>query len=145
MSGIGNGQLLLGRPDRGELILMIGPAYARMKKTAEAAGFETRDAADVQDVQMLRAGLALSGESLVILASASEVEGRLDRAAFGPLSDLAYEANRVVYGGTQGHVVLHPVSKGTEMSIRNGSLLLRHHIDVVGEGEKVVGITLGAL
>jgi hypothetical protein len=145
VSGIANGQLILGRPDRGELILMVGPAYTRMKMTAEGAGFETRDASGVTDPEELRAGLAASGKSLVVLASAPEVEGRLDRAAFGPLVNLAYAANRVVYGGTQANVVLHPVSPGTEMTINNGTLSVRHYIKTVGEGEEHVGLTLGSL
>lgn len=138
-------QLLLGHVDAGELILTVGPEYQRMQQTAAEAGIQVRRASQVWDnMQSLKAGVAVSGKSLALTASASEVEGILDRSAFGPhITEMAYDVDRVVYFGSGGAVVVHPVSPGTCLEVRGGVLRVRQHLDSVGPGEAVIGVTLG--
>ena len=128
-------QYLLGRPDKGELILFVGPEYGRMQQMAAEVGIEVREALRVRDIQMLKAGTALSGKSLILIASVPEVDGILDRASFGPsLSELAYEVDRVIYGGSGGLVVVHPVAPGTAMQIIGGAFRMQQHISTVTDG-----------
>lgn len=141
MGELSGAHRLLGRADGGELILLVGPEYGRMQQSAAEAGIEAREANRVQDVQTLKAGLIISGRSLALIASAPEVEGPLDRSAFGAnLTNLAYDADRVVYFGSGGSVVVHPMDKGTRKEIRNGRLCVRQALDTVGPGETVIGI-----
>lgn len=135
--------LLLGHADAGELILMVGPEYGTMQQRAAEAGIKVRDASCVRDVQTLKVGLALSGRSLALIASTPEVEGVLDRTAFGPgLTGLAHAADRVLYFGASGAVLVHPVKAGTRLEVHGGVLRMHQHLDVVSPGETVVGLTV---
>lgn len=139
-------QYLLGRPDKGELILLVGPEYGRMQQMAAEVGIEVREAHRVRDVEALKANTALTGRSLVLIASVPEVEGILDRASFGPgLSDLAYEADRVIYGGSEGVVVVHPVAQGTAMKVLGGRLCIQQHLGTVESGETIVELAVNRL
>jgi hypothetical protein len=114
---------LLGRPDEGLAILLVGPDYGRMRQMAEAAGIEARDAGRLQaaDARMLRTGVMISGRSLVLLGSVVEVEGLLDRSAFGPgLTSLAYAVDRVVYAGSEDVVMVYPQAPGAWTEVRHG-------------------------
>lgn len=141
MGELSGAHRLLGRADRGELILLIGPEYGRMQQSAAEAGIEVREANRVQDIQTLKAGLAISGRSLALIASTPEVEGALDRSAFGAsLTGLAYDVDRIVYFGSGGSVIVHPMDKGTRMEIHQGRLRVHQKLDMVGPGETVVGL-----
>lgn len=132
---------LLGEADDGELILLVGPEYGRMQQSAAEAGIEVREANQVQDIRTLKAGVAISGRSLALVACTTEVEGPLDRNAFGaPLAGLAYEVDRIIYFGSGGTVLIHPSPRGTRREIRNGNLCVFQKLDTVGPGEKIVGI-----
>jgi hypothetical protein len=119
---------LLGRPDEGLAILLVGPDYGGMRQMAELAGIEARDAGRLQtaDARMLRTGVMISGRSLVLIGSTVEVEGLLDRSAFGPwLTSLAYAVDRVVYAGSDTAVMVHPQAPGAWTEVRHG--LVTHH------------------
>lgn len=127
--------LLLGNAATGELILLVGPEYGRLQQLAADAGIEVREASQVGDVRMLKAGLALSGRSLALIASIPEVEGLLDRASFGrDLSELAFQADRVVYGGSDGTVLVHPRYPGTRMEVTQGTVRFSQTLNTI-EGE----------
>lgn len=137
---------MLGRAGAGELILFVGPNYERMQMRASLTGFETRRASRTEDTQALKARIAASGRSLILLASAAEVEGPLDRTAFGPdLVHLVYDADRVVYFGIESSVVVHPLPSHTRMEVRHGVLLVRQEATVVHAGQEMVGLTLDSL
>lgn len=139
-------KLLLGRPDKGEVILLVGPAYGRMQQMAAEAGIEVREAAKVQDVLALRENAALTGRSIALIASAPEVDGLLDRASFGPVSArLAYEVDRVVYGGTVTATLVHPVPRGTAMRVNGGHVSFRRTFEEIGPDPTVVGARVGGL
>lgn len=128
---------LLGRSGDGQMILLVGPDYSRMQQMAAQAGIETREVGRTQNLntEIPRAEVTTSGRSLVFLASVPEVEGRLDRSSFGPrLTDLAYEADRVVYAGTDGAVMVHPLPAGDWMEIRGGAIGTHKVLDVVADG-----------
>lgn len=131
---------LLGRSGDGQMILLVGPDYSRMQQMAAQAGIETREVGRTQNLntEIPRAEVTTSGRSLVFLASVPEVEGRLDRSSFGPrLTDLAYEADRVVYAGTDGAVMVHPLPAGDWMEIRGGAIRTHKVLDVVADGTVV--------
>lgn len=137
---------LLGKANEGNLILMAGPDYRRMMTLAEAAGMATLTPRHVTDIESLKLRVELSRESVVVIASMPEVEGRLDRSAFERnLIDLAYAADRVVYAGTQGAVLVWPQSEETRTTLRNGRVTVHQKLDVVSEGETVVGLTVDRL
>lgn len=130
---------LLGRSDKGELTLLVGPDYGLMQQLAAEAGIEVREAGQVQNVHMIKAGLAITKGSLALIASTPEVEGILDRASFGPaLSDLAFEADRVIYGGQSGAILVHPRYPGTSLRIQDGELKIRQEIDALDSGGGVI-------
>lgn len=129
---------LLGRSGDGQMILLVGPDYSRMQQMAAQAGIETREVGCMQQnlsAEIPRAEVTTSGRSLVFLASVPEVEGRLDRSSFGPrLTDLAYEADRVVYAGTDGAVMVHPLPAGDWMEIQGGVIRTHKALDMVADG-----------
>lgn len=128
---------LLGRSGDGQMILLVGPDYGRMRQMAAQAGIEIREVGRTQNLnaEIPRAEVTTSGRSLVFLASVPEVEGRLDRSSFGPrLTELAYEADRVVYAGTDGAVMVHPLPAGDWMEIRGGAIRTHKMLDVVADG-----------
>jgi hypothetical protein len=131
--------------DNGELILFVGPDYQRMQVRARMAGFTTRQASRMEDVQALKAEIAASGKSLILLASAPEVEGPLDRSAFGNLAYLVYGADRVVYFGVESSVVIHPLAASTRLTVRHGTLHVHQTLDTVAPGETVVGLSVNHL
>lgn len=131
--GVVGAHHLLGRPDESLAILLVGPAYGRMQQMAAMAGIEARDAGRLQvaDVQMLRTGVMISGKSLVFLGSVPEVEGLLDRSAFGVhLTSLAYAVDRVVYANEGGAVLVHPHAAGDWNEVRGGAIRHYKRIDV---------------
>jgi len=130
MNDVTGAHLLLGKADQGELILLIGPDYGRMQQSAAEAGIETRDANRVRDLDLIKKSLAASGRSLALTASTPEVEGILDRSSFpGDLARIAYDyADRVIYFGTLGAVLLHPSSRGVYMRLQHGRLQVRPEI-----------------
>lgn len=143
MGELGGAHFLLGMAEPGELILMVGPEYGRMQQKAAEAGIEVREASKVQDVQTLKAGLAITGRSLALIASTPEVEGVLDRSAFGPnLTDLVYSVDRVVYFGASSNVLVHPTKPGTRLEMHGGALRVHQHLDFVAPREAVVGLTV---
>jgi hypothetical protein len=115
-----DGHGLIGSPDGGQLVLLVGPAYQRMIQTAADAGIPMQDARYVRDHAALKAMAATSGRTEVLLASVSEVEGILDRSAFGPYTELAYLADRVIYGGMQDDVPVWPLEAGLGLEVRGG-------------------------
>lgn len=128
---------LLGRSGDGQMILLVGPDYSRMQQMAAQAGIETREVGRTQNLntEIPRAEVTTSGRSLVFLASVPEVEGRLDRSSFGPrLTDMAYEADRVVYAGTDGAVMVHPLPAGDWMEVRGGVIRTHKALDMVADG-----------
>jgi hypothetical protein len=131
--------------DNGELILFVGPDYQRMQVRARMAGFPTRQASRTEDVQALKEEIAASGKSLILLASAPEVEGSLDRSAFADLAHLAYGSDRVVYFGVESSVVIHPLPASTRLTARHGALHVHQAVDTVAPGETVVGLSVNHL
>lgn len=137
MGGMVGAHHLLGPVNAGDLILVAGPNFERMKKMVATAGIEARDASKVRDVYALKESVALRKTSLALLASVAEVEGILDRSIFGShLIELAYEADRVVYYGMQGGVLMHPQYPGTRVEVRQGAIRVRQ--------EALVAVTGGA-
>ena len=140
---------LLGRLQDGNLILLAGPDYIRVRELASTSGIPVLTAAELpypEDVEDLKGRIARTGESVLVIASMCEVEGRLDRSAFErPLIDLAYGADRVVYAGFNGAVLVHPVARGTRMTATGGSLRVQQDLETVAAGETVVGLTVDRL
>lgn len=139
---------LLGDAAHPALILMAGPDYKRMREIISIAGiaFDMRHFSGDVDLEALKAEVSREGSAIVVFASMAEVEGRLDRSAFdGRLTDLAYAADRVVYVGTTGAALVHPIAPGTRQEVRNGHLTVIQHLDVVAAGETVVGLTVDRL
>lgn len=135
MSGTVGAHHLLGRANEGKLILLVGPEYGRMQQMAALSGIEARDISRIANLEMLKAGVLLSGRSLAVIASAPEVEGNLDRTAFGSrLTALAYSADKVIYCGTQGGVLVHPQHPSTRMSVRQGKVTVTQTVNVVRTG-----------
>jgi hypothetical protein len=123
---------LLGNPGDGSLILLAGPDYARTKSIAVESGMSFQELREVVDPALLRAEIAHTGRSVVVIASMYEVEGRLDRSAFdGRLTELAYEADRVVYAGTQGAALVWPEAPDTERRVNGGYIQVIKRLDVV--------------
>jgi hypothetical protein len=128
---------LLGRSGDGQMILLVGPDYLRMQQMAAQAGIETREVGRTENLnaEIIRAEVVTSGRSLVFMASVPEVEGRLDRSSFGPrLTDLAYEADRVVYAGADGAVMVHPLPAGDWMDVLGGVIRMHKALDIVADG-----------
>jgi hypothetical protein len=124
---------LLGKSGEGNLILMAGPDYARIKQIVTTAGMPFQEWHEVVGVELLRAEVTRSGRSLVVIASMYEVEGRLDRSAFdGRLTDLAYEADMVVYAGRYGVALAWPEAPDSERRVNGG------HIQVIAKSSLVV-------
>ena len=115
---------LIGPPDGGQLVLLVGPAYERMLQTAAGTGIPVQCAGYVRDYAALKAVTATSGRTVIVLASVSEVEGILDRSAFGPHTEVAYLADRVIYGGMQGDVPVWPLESGLGLEVRGGTASL---------------------
>lgn len=137
---------LLGRVADGNLILMAGPDHQRMMALAESAGMAVLAPRNVSDIEALKMRIDLSHESVVVIASMPEIEGRLDRSAFERnLIDLAYAADRVVYAGTQGAVLVWPQVEESRVTLRNGRITVHQKLDVVAAGETVVGLTMDSL
>lgn len=139
---------LLGHPDEAKLILLAGPAHQRIKEVIRNAGIAFRfvHAPDVPDVERLKAEIAVSGESVVVFGSISEVEGRLDRSAFDRgLIDFAYAADKVIYVGMTGAAIVHPMAPGTTMEVFHGHLRVHQKLDVVAAGETVTGLAVDRL
>ncbi|MFE0472365.1 hypothetical protein ACFW2V_12160 [Streptomyces sp. NPDC058947] len=135
----------LAQPGASELVLFVGPNYEQMQARADMAGFETRRASRTEDAQALKARIAASGRSLILLASAPEVEGRLDRSSFGPdLVHLVYDADRVVYFGIESSVVIHPLPSRTRLEVRHGALRIHQEAAVVHPGRDMVGLSLNS-
>lgn len=109
----------------GELILFIGPNHKRMQVQAGMAGLRVQQASDVRSVEILKWRLDASDQTVIVMASAPEVEGILDLSAFGRHTELAYAADKVVYFGLEATVFLHPVEPGTYLEVRGGHLLRR--------------------
>jgi hypothetical protein len=127
---------LLGRPNEGNLILLVGPSYERVQETAKKAGIATRDAFRAGNVDALAKTAAAYSASLALIAVVAEVEGLLDRTSFGSrLTDLAYTVDRVVYCGTQGAALVHPRRPHTRMEVRGGIILVHQKINVIKMGE----------
>lgn len=130
MSSSATARLMLGRPDKGDLILLAGPAHDAMKQLAASAGIEVRELRPEQGIWDLKAAVARQGRSLALIARIPEIDGLLDRSAFGrDLSDLAHRVDRVLYGGTTGTVLVHPLPRGTRMCLTDGVLHMRHRMD----------------
>lgn len=140
---------LLGRLEDGNLILLAGPDYNRVRELASSSGIPAVEATSVttpEDVESLKDEVAQKGRSILVTASMYEVEGRLDRSAFERrLTDLAYSADRVVYAGLNGVAVIHPVTRGTMMAVTDGNLRVHQELGVVSAGETVVGLTVDRL
>lgn len=137
---------LLGKPGDGEIVFLVGPDGDRLRELANRSQIPLKDtqtnASTENDVEMLRGIVEMSGMSALIIRCVPEVEGILDRSAFHPHHELAYAADRVVYAGPQGAVLVWPQREGTTIRVgRNGSFQIRQRLDVVAEGEKVVGMT----
>lgn len=132
---------LLDKANKGLLILLVGPEYQRMQQMAAQAGIEVQEASSVQDPALTKLHATLNSRSLALIASVPEVEGILDRSAFGPhLVDLAYAADKVIYCGTSGAVLIHPQPSSTHIAIRSGTVHIDQEMDVVGPGEEIVGL-----
>lgn len=139
---------LLGDASQPALILMAGPDYSRIREIVSKAGiaFDVRHFSGDVDVDALKAEVAREGRPIVVFASMAEVEGRLDRSAFdGRLTDLAYAADRIVYVGTTGAALVHPIASGTRQEVRHGNLTVIQKLDVVAADETVVGLTADRL
>jgi hypothetical protein len=141
---------LLGRTEDSNLILLAGPDYARMRQLIGSSGIPWKEVHEVgndhDDVERLREQVARRRESLIIIASMHEVEGRLDRSAFERrLTHFAYGADRVIYAGLNGAALVWPVRAGTRMEVVSGNLRVHQSIDVVAAGETVVGLTVDRL
>lgn len=137
---------LLGKSNEGNLILVAGPDHRRMYGMAEAAGISVLDPRNVTDIESLKTRISLSRESVAVVASMPEIEGTLDRSAFDRrLIDLAYAADRVVYAGLLGAVLVWPQHPDTRTTVRNGRVSVHQNLDVVAAGETVVGLTVDRL
>jgi hypothetical protein len=139
---------LLGDASRPALILMAGPDYARIREIVSKAAiaFDMRHFSADVDVDALKAETVREDRPIVVFASMPEVEGRLDRSAFdGRLTNLSYAADRIVYVGTTGAALVHPITPGTRQEVRNGHLTVIQQLDVVAAGETVVGLTVDRL
>lgn len=114
---------LLGTPGEKSLVLLAGPDYAQIKRLVSAAGINFREWHEVVSIELLRAQITQTDTSVVVIASMYEVEGRLDRSAFdGRLTDLAYEADRVVYAGSHGAALVWPEGADTERRVHGGHI-----------------------
>lgn len=137
---------LLGRANSGELVFLVGPDASRMRELAGKSGIPVKDtmahAASESDIEMLRGITEMSGMSALVIRCIPEVEGILDRSAFHPHHEIAFAADRVVYAGPQGAVLVWPQREGTTVRVsRDGGLQVRQKLDVVASGETVVGLT----
>lgn len=135
---------LLGKPNDGELVLLVGPNGDRLRDMATKSKIPLKDtranASNESDVEMLRGIVDMSGMSALVIRCVPEVEGILDRSSFHPHHELAFAADRIVYAGPDGAILVWPQRDGTSMRIDGGRLQVRQKIDVVAEGEKVVGL-----
>jgi hypothetical protein len=123
-------QGLLGSASDGELILLAGPDYPRMIDMIQVSGMAHIDPRGV-DIEVLRARVDMSGESLVAISSMPEIEGALDRSAFDRrLIDIAYAADRVVYCGMGGGVLMWPNRTGARMYLSGGRLSVVQPVDL---------------
>lgn len=137
---------LLGKPGDGNLILLAGPNYERMTQLVSDSGIASMRFSEVNGLDALKTRVDLSRTSVIVIAPLHEVEGLLDRSAFdGRLTDLAYSADRVVYAGSNGAVLVHPASPGTTMEVRGGRLAVRQRLDEVEAGHTVTGLTVDRL
>lgn len=137
---------LLGRSNERLLILLVGPEYGQMQQMAALAGIEVCEARTVTDPMLTKLDVTLNGRSLALIASVPEVEGILDRSAFGPhLMDLAYAVDKVVYCGQSGGVLVHPQTPGTHVEVRSGAVHVDQKFDVVAPGEEVVGLRMNRI
>lgn len=143
---------LLGDADAPRLILMAGPVHDRIKEIIRVAGIAFRfvHISQVEDVEALKAGISIQQDATVVFAALPEIEGTLDRSAFQSrvnpmLIDLAYAADRVIYVGTTGAAMVHPMASGTTLRVRHGNLSVSQQLDVVAAGETVVGLTVDRL
>lgn len=140
---------LLGRVEDGNLILLAGPDYLRILRLARLSGIPVVEAVsvpDLKDVDGLKARIAQTGESQLVIASMHEIEGRLDRSSFDRrLIDLAYSADRVVYAGLNGAAIIHPVDPGTRMRVVGGNLRVTQQLEEVTAGAPSAGLTVERL
>lgn len=123
---------LLGTPGEKSLVLLAGPDYAQIKRLVSAAGINFREWHEVVSIELLRAQITQTDTSVAVIASMYEVEGRLDRSAFdGRLTDLAYEADRVVYAGSHGAALVWPEGADIERRVNGGHIRVIQRLDVV--------------
>lgn len=136
---------LLGAATRKHLILLAGPNQAAMETMAHRAGIETHTDHRVDQVEPLRNRVRASARSLAVIRCIPEVEGVLDRAAFGPYHELAYGADRVVYVGPHGAALVWPQPEGarTFLRVHQGRLQVQQSADTVRG--RVVGLTVDRL
>lgn len=112
---------LLGTAGEKSLVLLAGPDYDRIKQLVRSAGINFLEWHEVVSTDLLRAQITQTDTSVVVIASLYEVEGRLDRSAFdGRLTDLAYEADRVVYAGSHGAALVWPEAEDSERRVNGG-------------------------
>lgn len=140
---------LLGGENDGNLVLLAGPDYARILDLVLASGLRYKKAeglASKADIAPLKEDISRTGQSVVVIASMPEVEGRLDRFSFERnLIDLAFAADRVVYAGKRAAVLIWPEAQGTRRSLVGGHMSVTQHLDVVGKGQTVVGMQADSL
>lgn len=140
---------LLGKANDGNLVLLAGPDWPRILGLVEGSGLRYVKAsglAEVEEVAELKKEIADKNQTIVVIASMPEVEGRLDRSTFERnLINLAYAADRVIYAGHRAAILVWPEAKGTRRALKGGHLVVIHQSDTVAAGETVTGLTVDSL
>jgi hypothetical protein len=146
MGGIREARRLMGSANEGKLILMVGPASSLMRQMATLTGIPVRDAGAVKDPKNLARSVRRNGTSLALLSVAHEIEGPLNRYSFGKrLQGVVQVADKVIYCGIQGGVLVHPTPPGVYMEVRRGVIRIRRQMPVMRPGATTVGPAVDTL